>query len=280
MAEMDLDGSRFYIVGSGNDFVYAYNLSTPWDISSATYATESLDVNPPESSPFGVFFKPDGSQVYIGGNGTDDVHAFDLSTDWDVSSGSDASDALDSSPEDTVMAAFFIHPDGDKAYTLGNTNKKVFQYTLSTPYDLSTGTYASKSLDVSVSTNSMSGLFFSDDGTKLFTIDRGAFTVRQYTLSTPWDVSSGSYASKSFSISSETTQPWGMFFKPDGSRCYVCDRSSGIIYAYDLSTNWDASTGSYATELKDVSAQEGSPGGIFFGVAAAGAAFKPRAMVF
>ena len=56
--------------------------------------------------------------------------------------------------------------------------------------------------------------------------------VYQYSLSTAWDISTASYDSISFSVSSESTQPVSVRFKSDGSKMYVLDVSNNSVFQY------------------------------------------------
>ena len=70
------DGTKMYILGNTNDRIYEYNLSTPWLVSSAVYNNISFLVTRQESSPYGLFFKPDETKMYIVGNVNDRVHQY------------------------------------------------------------------------------------------------------------------------------------------------------------------------------------------------------------
>ena len=96
-------------------------------------------------------------------------------------------------------------------------------------------------------------VFFKPDGTKLFII-RGS-SVYQYTLTTPWLLSSANIAGGTFlSTTSVDTGCTGLFFKPDGLRMFICGTTAVAnatvgsaagedrIYQYSLSTAWDVTT--------------------------------------
>jgi DNA-binding beta-propeller fold protein YncE len=59
-------------------------------------------------------------------------------------------------------------------------------------------------------------------------------TVYQYTLNTAWDVSTASYASKSFSVAGQETNPKSVFFNPDGTKMYIVGATNDTIYQYTL----------------------------------------------
>ena len=95
----------------------------------------------------------------------------------------------DSSPYDVAFSS-----DGTKMFVAGRVNNTVYQYTLSTAWDVSTATYASLSKSVAAQGGSPFGLAFSSDGTKMFVVDGVNTSVYQYntaivaTLTTPASV--------------------------------------------------------------------------------------------
>ena len=110
------------------------------------YENKSFDVGSQDTNPQGVRFKSDGTKMYVAGNTGDDVGQYSLSTAWDVSTASFDSVSLSVSSEDTTPNGLAFSSDGTKLYITGNANNKVFQYDLSTAWDLSTASYANKSL--------------------------------------------------------------------------------------------------------------------------------------
>lgn len=73
-----LDGSRMYIVGINNDNVNEYNLSTPFDVSTASF-TASFSVTSEETSPSTLVFSKDGKKMFIAGFDFTSVFAYDIS---------------------------------------------------------------------------------------------------------------------------------------------------------------------------------------------------------
>jgi hypothetical protein len=130
-----------------------------------------------------------------------------------------------------------------------------------------TTTSASSSFSVSQGA-SLVGIKFSSDGTKMYILDNGTTdTVYQYTLSTAWDVSTASYASKSFSVNSQSTSSWDVVFSADGTKMYISSQAPSYkIYQYTLATAWDVSTASYASKSWDGNSQYPS----FFALSADG----------
>ena len=73
------DGLKMYVTGVLGDDVNEYTLSTAWNISTSVYL-QSFSVAAQETTPTGVFFKPDGLKMYVAGIVGQDVNEYDLTT--------------------------------------------------------------------------------------------------------------------------------------------------------------------------------------------------------
>jgi len=238
------DGTKMYVVGVETDFVFQYSLSTAWDISTASYIVPSTGyfrVKAEDRQPQGLFFKGDGTKMYVAGSANDSVFEYNLSTAWEVSTAS-YNQSFSVGSQETFPNGIFFKPDGTKMYVVGLLSDGVNEYNLSTAWDVSTASY-SQIFSVASQENSVRGLSFKGDGTKMYVIGTGNDTVNEYSLSTAWDVSTASH-DQGFSVGSQETFPQGLFFKPDGTKMYVSG-TTGFVNEYNLSTAWDVSTASY-----------------------------------
>jgi sugar lactone lactonase YvrE len=228
------DGTKFYIVGQANDTVYQYSCSTAWDVSTASYDSKSFSVTAQDTAPLGLFFKDDGTKFYIVGTTNDTVYQYSCSTAWDVSTASYDSKLFSVGGQETTPTGLFFKDDGTKFYIVGQANRIVYQYSCSTAWDISTASYDSKSFSVSRQDTSPQALFFKSDGTSFYIAGNTTDTVFQYSCSTAWDVSTASYDSKSFSVTTQENTPIGLFFKPDGTKFYTVGQTNDTVYQYSL----------------------------------------------
>ena len=120
------DGLKMYICGFAGDDVNEYDLSTAWDVSTASFL-QNFSVAAQELAPQGLFFKPDGLKMYIIGTSGDDVNAYNLSTAWDVSTASFLRN-FSVAAQQLAPNALFFKPDGLKMFVIGFTPTKVFEY--------------------------------------------------------------------------------------------------------------------------------------------------------
>ena len=234
----------------------------PYNLASASYDNVSFSVASQETVPNNIGFNDDGTSMYIIGSATDAIYQYTLSTAWDLSTASYASKSF-STTDDVVPRDFTFNNDGTKLYYVGSSSDNVYQYSLSTAYDISTASTDNKSLYVGTQASTPTGVELKSDGTKLYISDGNTDAIYQYSLSTAFDVSTGSYDSVSFSFSSQGTNTQSIFFSPDGTSLFVCDTANDAVYKYSLSTAWDVSTLSYANESFSLSGQD-DPFGVAF----------------
>lgn len=237
---------------------------TGYVLSNANYDNKSFSVNSQDTSPYSVAFKTDGTKMYIVGITNDTVYQYSLSTAWDVSTASYDSVSFSVNSQEANPYCLRFKTDGTKMYVLGPSGDDINEYTLSTAWDLSTTSYTQTSASTGSQDASPSSFFFKSDGTKVYIVGLASDAVHQYSLSTAWDVSTLSYDSVSFSVSSQETNPFGLSFNSDGSKMYVVGNNTDNVYQYSLSTAWDVSTASYDGISFSVNSQDTSPVDVVF----------------
>lgn len=170
----------------------------------------------------------------------------------DIANFSSDSVSFSVASQDASPLGFAFSTDGTKMYLSGASTDRIYQYTLTTAFDLSTASYDSVSFLYS---NNNSGVAFKDDGTKMYITGYSTDDVKQYTLSTAFDLSTASYDSVSFSIASQDTAPYDVTFSFDGTKMYLSGGQLKRIHQYSLSTAWDLSTASYDSVYIDASVE-------------------------
>jgi DNA-binding beta-propeller fold protein YncE len=219
-----------YVIGSTGDDVNQYSLSVAWDITTASYV-QNFSIAAQETNPRGLSFKPDGTKMYFAGSTGDDVNEYTLSTAWDISTASYVQN-FSFAAQETGPTSFFFKPDGLKMYVLGATGDAVFEYTLSTAWDISTASYT-QNFSIAAQDTTPTGLFFRPNGLQMYMVGQTNDNVCEYSLTTPWDISTASYL-QSFNVVNQTTLPYGLFFKPDGLKMYILDLNSDVVFSYDF----------------------------------------------
>jgi len=167
------NGRKLFI--SDQTRIYSYNLSTPYDPSTANLAQGFPDFY---AGWFGAFqdfhLKPDGTKLYFC-DPTEAICQITLQSAWDLTSAGVVSSLNTSGMTNAGGYANFtagpaISDDGTRAYLISSSTDSVAEFDLSTPWDITTATRSALN-EVSVgSGSSWDSLFFTPDGEKLFGI--------------------------------------------------------------------------------------------------------------
>jgi len=237
--------------------------NNPYALSASSYTGNSFVSTSSSSSPQGVFFKSDGTKMYITDDAADSVFEYELSSSFDITTATYSGRSLDISSQLGAPVDLYIRDDGLRLYSVGTDNDSVFQYNLSTPWDVSTATYSGNSINVSSQDTLPSGLFFKPDGLKMFVSGFGNDSVFEYNLSTAWDLSTASYSNNSFSVNSQDGAAFSLSFRNDGSHFYVLGDVNDKLFEYSLSTPWDITTASYTGNTVDLTAATDSNRGFY-----------------
>lgn len=263
--DVSRDGRYVYVAVRGTRTtatIFQYECSTPWDLSTIAYSSKSLVIGDWEINCSGIAISDDGTRLFFTGYGGDTVWSCTLSTPYDLATATVDVKKVYAGNQDSFPQTPFFGDNGTKMYVMGAATDTVYQYTLSTAWNVSTAVYANKSFSVTTQDATPQGLFFKSDGLAFYMVGRTNDTVYQYTLSTAWDVSTASYASKSKAIGTEEINPSALFIRPDGLKMYVIGSTGDDVNEYDLSTAWDVSTASFLRV--SVAIGESAPTGLWF----------------
>ena len=189
--------------------------------------------------------------------------------------GNKANTNLEGETEEPDIAGIKFSPDGKKVFVSDHDNTDVndgvHQYTLSTPWDIST-LDASTRTSVDINTGDLTGknskkpILFNNDGTKFFIFGTFGGTLVVYNLTTPYDISSISASTQvaddgiAYNVLDLGSDPINTDaeirlhdadFNNDGTKMYLTDGKQGAtnIVEYNLSTPFDPSSASYNTTL-------------------------------
>jgi len=218
---------------------------------------QNFSVNPQDAIPTGLAFNTAGTKMFVVGAQGVDVNEYALTTGFDVSTASYTQNfAIGQSETTPEMMAF--NPAGTEMFVVGNDNNSLYQYTLSTGFDVSTASYT-RTLSVSAQDTQPQGIAFNNDGTKMFISGATGMDINEYALTTGFDISTASFT-QLFSISAQGGVPRGIVFNTDGTKLFMVS-STPTVVEYVLTTGFDLSTASYV-RIFSVSAQDNDPRGL------------------
>lgn len=224
------DGLKMYIIGDGSGSINEYNLSTAWDISTASFL-QSFGVSVQDNVPLDICFKTDGTKVFVVGNQNDSVYEYALSTAWNISTAS-FTQSFDVSAQGDGHIGLAFKSDGTKMFTVevSSPNSKIFEYALSSAWDISTASFT-QSFTVSSQEENPTSMAFNTSGKKVFVLGSATQKIYEYLLSTAWDISTA-VLGKSFSVTQENTGCNGLAFKTDGTRFYMIGNRNDKVHQY------------------------------------------------
>jgi len=192
------------------------------DVALVTASDQYVQDNPPSGTPF-------------------DITSSQFAFDTDINT-------QDGSPHGITW-----NNDGSRLYEVGSDSSNIYQYTVSTPYDI---TSASFSTSINTQDSAPRGIAWNNDGSRLYelggTFDAGK--IYQYTVSTPFDIATASF---SIDIPTQDSFSRGIAWNDDGSRLY--EAGGDAIYQYTVSTPFDISSASFSTSITP---QDSFPEGI------------------
>ena len=170
------DGSRVFLVdddNGGND-VEIYDLTTNYDVSTCS---NSGNKDFSSTNLKGMQFSNDGKQLFLFDETAKfKIQHYSLSSPYDISSptlvkeysGSSSKTLKQLMDSTSNPHGFKFSSDGTKMYLTGS--KKIFEFSLSDPFNLSNVTFDGK-VNLTDQITKISGITFNQTGSKLFVID-------------------------------------------------------------------------------------------------------------
>jgi hypothetical protein len=214
------DGSKMYVVNPADLGVYEYELSSNFDVSTAVYQ-RNKSFAADASNLYAMTWNSDGTKLYLlFFDSTYTVESYSLSTAFLITSATSDSVSLTVS-QDTSPQNITFNDDGTKLFMVGIGSDKVYQYSLTSGFDLSTGSYDSVDFSVASQETSPKAVEFNDDGTQMFVVGPNADTIYEYGLTSGFDLSTASYSSISYNVNPEEADPRGLAFNSDGTKFYI-----------------------------------------------------------
>ena len=174
-------GNKLYL-GNVLAEVCQINLGAAWELGQGRTVVQTIDVG---GRCNGIFWKPDGTVFYWADDMNNRLYSSTVSTAWDLSTitSTNTSVALDTTSTINEGAPWDLHisNDGLKLYICGAVNDKVWQYNLSTAWDITSFSgAANKVLNVTSQETAPTGIDFSSNGTHLYVAGTYDDGVDQY----------------------------------------------------------------------------------------------------
>ena len=264
------DGTFMYVTFDSNNDGVAFQLTTAWDISTATYATY-FGFGGQDTTPAGIAFNNDGTRIYMVGYAGQDINEYDLSTAYSINTAT-YSRNFSVSSQTTQPYDIKFNSNGTKMFVTDNNSVRVLEYALSEAFRVDNATFT-QAFSLSSQMTNAYGLAFNSDGTKMYVSEPN--DIFQYTLSTGFDISTASYSGNTVDVSATASIPVGLFLKPDETKIFIAAYNAHNVDDYNLGTeavltgyhavHTTASTDStYWTDINSMTADEAAGDGSIF----------------
>jgi hypothetical protein len=159
-----------------------FNVEPTYDNVSLSWAAQAGNYTR------GLRFNTSGNRLYIL-NETDSIYQYNLGTAWNLSGASYSNNSITLTTVASDVTSILFNNNGTKLYVLDKSSTTIYQYTMSTPDDISTATYDGSASDYTIpgSPSLVVDFSFNEDGTKLY-VQQGA-QLHRYSLSVAYDTS-------------------------------------------------------------------------------------------
>jgi hypothetical protein len=255
------DGTRMYLGGRVGANFYQVDLSTAWDLSTASYNNVSFSVASQNSNINDITLSPDGTKVFFVPSNDFRIYRYDLSTPWDLSTASynQSSNALNSNPQISEVYTFKsiqFKPDGSEVYLL-TSDKVLHKATLNTPWNLTTIAYSNVNVTLSEITGTSENMKFNSDGTKIWVNDYAASNgkIYEYSLGTAYDITTLTYNQVY-----QTQHPYitSAHIDLNQGKMYITSIEPDNIYQYNISSAPSGNTTPTVTWPESITWETGS----------------------
>ena len=256
------DGTKMYILSSqaknnspkinnsSYDKLVEYDLSSPFSLVDAEASSAATEEDIREDcggvnslmNPTDLHWNEDGTLLFITeatNNGEPNVCQVDINTAYDITELAQHSDpgfnmndgsATDVSAVGNSAQGIDFSNDGLKLFIVGINDDKVFEFSLSSKFNLTGAEYTGNFFDTSSAVSEPAAMRFSKDGKQLFINDATDDKIVQWSLSSAFDLTSTITLRGSFSIradyqsvasNSKTAILEGLEFNNDGSKFFI-----------------------------------------------------------
>lgn len=217
-----------------------------------------------------IYWRPDGKMFFWFDAG-DYFRRISCTTPWDMSTGTyDIVSNMSSLFGITANYAFWFRNDGLKLYFADAVHDGFIEFELRTAWDISQSSLIRHNADFNGIGNYMDaggyrsnmwGSKFGDSGNKFYSMNLSDDNMRQYSLNTAYDVTSGiTYdGAENFNSNGGNSAPIGFDWKPDGTTLWIVDIVGDLVAEYSVSTAWDITSTLTEEQTFYVGTQESAP---------------------
>ena len=229
------DGTVMYYSGQTNDRVNEFALTTPWDITTAAnVAGSGTSILAQDTSSRAIFFKSDGTKMYMHGSGTQRVYEYTLGTPWRSNTASNVGAFVGNTWYGTTPNGLQFNSTGSQMY-VANSTGNIQVFSLSTPWSVNSASYTSNFYANSSVEGAYQGFSFNSSGNSLVLTGSGTGkSLVQFNLATPYDLTTAVYAGRQYyrdpnSGDNAASGLYGVYYADSVNSVFVQDQASDVV---------------------------------------------------
>ena len=236
------DGTVMYYSGQTSDRVNEFALSTSWDITTATnVATSGTSIASQDGNSRAIYFKPDGTKMYMHGSATQRVYEYTLGTAWWSNTASNVGAFVGNAWYGTTPNGLQFNSTGSRMY-VANSTGNIQVFSLSTPWSVNSASYTSNFYANNSLEGAYQGFSFNSSGNSL--VLAGSSTGKslvQFNLATPYDLTTAVYVGRQYyrdPIGGDNTSTgmFGIYYADSVNSVFVQDQASDVVSQWSTNT--------------------------------------------
>ena len=240
------DGTKLFVTEfTGGGKIGSFDLSTPWDLSTLAGSGNTFDTSAYSERLRGMWWHPDGFWVYVADDNTISgrtMWRYTVSQAWSTSSAHWVSAdrdaiAINSHGVPRDATGLYIKPDGTLVFHLSANSPRVWRSEMDPAWDLNTlALDPPTGGDFVLANESPQGIFLSPDGTQMLIAYASTQTIRSYTLSTPFDVTTATDDGAFLDVGAQGITIGDIYVAPEGvDKLYVVESTNTPrVFQYSL----------------------------------------------
>lgn len=192
-------------------------------------------------------WKSDGTSFHAVDRSADAVYNYSLTTAFDASTATQGTSKSISS-FDINPRGIALNPEGTIMIVCGDGNNKLFEFDLSTAFDVTSWSSSSDDFTLNGSNLTSRGILWNDDGTELYVLNSGPTQIFAYTTTTPYSLSGMSF-NTSVSHTLDNNSVIAMNWANSGYTLLVTNDSTDDLYSFRCNTPYDATTSEFRAQI-------------------------------
>ncbi len=230
------DGTKLFAADYYSNTIHQWNLSVAFDISSAQYygSFHCSEITGNHYSPFCFSFN--GKFMYVANADENIVYQYELAIAWDITTASYTGKSFNFSSFESLLRSIVVSYSGEYFYIVGDSRRVIYQFNLTTPFDISTAIYSERSYNISnLTTENVRQISFSEDGTiLLIAANSHDATIYQLNLTEAWKIDTAIYSNQSYYVGNMGDDFHGCHIVYDKMKFYTIDNGSDIIFQFKV----------------------------------------------